>query len=242
MQAEITIRDIVRSDVLCCAPGTSLAEAARRMTEANCSSILVEDAGRVVGIWTEHDALALDVADAEAYRTPISRAMSSPVKTIHLDTSIGEAALHFREADVRHLLVVDDGDGRCGIVSQSDIVINQGIEYFIALREVGAVFNRKHRVVPFDMPVNAAVSAMKQSGLDAIVVRCPQQGYGILTERDIVRLIGSGQRLVKSVSNWPAIRSSRSPSAPAFTMHASCSTSATSVIWASPATTANYWA
>ncbi|HEX8986763.1 MAG TPA: diguanylate cyclase [Rhodocyclaceae bacterium] len=204
---EVTIREIVHAGLLSCAPDTSIAEAARRMADARCSSIMIEQGGAVVGIWTERDALALDLADADLLAAPIATCMSTPVKTVPASTGIGEAALRFREENVRHFLVTD-GDGKpCGVVSQSDIVINQGIEYFIELREISDVFSRRYQTVAADVPIGEAVAAMRAGQLDAVVVRRADGVFGILTERDVVRLIGSGRldAAVGAVASFPLI-------------------------------------
>lgn len=207
MQSEITVREIVHTNVLTCAPGTSLVDAARRMVAAHCSSILVEEAGRVIGIWTEQDALRVDLADPHFHCAPISQSMSSPVKTLSEDTNLGEAALRFREERVRHFVVVDADGRHRGIISQSDIVINQGIEYFVSLRDVKSVFNRRHLVIPAATPVHNAIGQMKNGGIDAAIIEHAERGYGILTERDIVRLIGSGVTLktVGDHASYPLI-------------------------------------
>jgi diguanylate cyclase (GGDEF)-like protein/PAS domain S-box-containing protein len=205
--AELTIQEIIRSNILSCAPATPLADAARRMVEGRCGSILIEADGKAVGIWTEQDALALDITDAKTGRSPISQFMSAPVKTLPVDTGLGEAALRFREEGVRHFLVIDAAGKHRGIISQSDIVINQGIEYFICLRQVKSVFNRRHLIVPGATPVRDAVCEMKQGGLDAIVVLHPERGYGMFTERDVVRLLSSSVSLatVGELASYPLI-------------------------------------
>ncbi|MFA7268394.1 MAG: diguanylate cyclase [Sterolibacterium sp.] len=207
MQFEVTVGKIIQQNILSCSPDTPLAEAARRMVEGRCSSILVEDGGKAVGIWTEQDALTLDIADPGVYVTPISQSMSRPVKTLPIDTTLGDAALQFREEGVRHFLVVDSSGEYKGIISQSDIVINQGIEYFVALREVKSVFNHRHLVVPGALPLPEAIREMKQGGFDALIVRHPECGYGILTERDVVRLIGSPERFgsVEELASYPLV-------------------------------------
>ena len=207
MSSEIKIRDIFHQGVFSCSADTPVCEAARRMAEAQCSSILIEADGAIVGIWTEQDALALDIGDPDVLQTAIAQFMSAPVKTVALDTAIGEAALRFREEGVRHFLVLDAAGEPCGIVSQTDIVINQGIEYFIALREINSVFSRGHRVIPGAMAVAEAMREMRRDQLDAIVVHSEQAGYGILTERDVVRLIGARRPLasVAEVASYPLI-------------------------------------
>ncbi len=192
MTTDVSIECILQPDILTCSADTPLATAVRRMMEARCSSILVlDDAGAVLGIWTEHDALALDMADARTFQSPIARHMSSPVKTLPAGTGLGEAAQRFREERVRHFLVVDNIGTRLGIVTQTDIVLNQGIEYFLALRELSSVLNRRYAVVASSMPVREAVTRMHADGTDAILVAYEDGNHGILTERDVMRLISA---------------------------------------------------
>ena len=206
-RVEPTLRRIVQQKLLSCPPYTPIAEAARRMAESRCSSILIEDQGRVIGIWTEHDALAINPSAPDFSQTPISRTMSSPVKSLHVDTRLGEAAMRFREENVRHFLVVDDGGHNIGIVSQSDVVVNQGVEYYISLRDVKSVFNRRLLLVPAAMPAELAMREMHQGGFDALIVERPDQQHGILTERDVVRLIGGGRLSIPvgEIATFPLI-------------------------------------
>jgi diguanylate cyclase (GGDEF)-like protein/PAS domain S-box-containing protein len=189
---DVSIECILQPDILTCSADTPLATAARRMVEARCSSILVlDDKGAVLGIWTEHDALTLDMADARTFQAPIERHMSSPVKTLLASTSLGEAAQRFREERVRHFLVVDGTGARKGIVTQTDIVVNQGIEYFLSLRELSSVLNRRHAVIASTVPVREAVARMHADGSDAVLVAYEDGSHGILTERDVMRLISA---------------------------------------------------
>ena len=190
---ETTLRSLIYHSLLSCAAATPLAEAARRMVEAQRSSILVEDQGKIVGIWTERDALTVVFSTPETGQSPISLSMSSPVKTIHIDTRIGDAASRFRRENVRHFLVIDDFGEPKGIVSQSDVVSNQSVEYYISLRDVKSVFNRKPLILPSTTPAPQAIQEMQQNNFDAIVVEGPGGSHGIFSERDVLKLIGSGQ-------------------------------------------------
>lgn len=207
MRSEITVRDIVQPNVLSCSPNTPLAAAAARMTDARCSSILVEEDGKAIGIWTEHDALALDLSEPTQLRLPVSQFMSHPVLSLSIGCTLGEAALRFREEGVRHFLVVGAEGERRGIISQTDIVLNQGIEYFVSLRELESVFTRKSVTVSSDMPLAQAVREMHAAHLDALVVRGPEGAHGILTERDVIRLISSGRRAptVGEIASFPLL-------------------------------------
>lgn len=193
MTTDISIERILQPDILACTPDTPLSAAAQRMVDARCSSIAIVENGTIIGIWTEHDALALDMSDPQAFQAPIVRHMTSPVKTIHVAAGLGEAALRFREEKVRHFLVVDDVGTYKGIVTQTDVVINQGIEYYLSLREVNAVLNRRYPVIASTLSVEEAVGKMHAAGIDAAVVAYPDNSHGILTERDVMRLVSSKQ-------------------------------------------------
>ena len=189
MHSELTIKELIHSTILSCSPDTPLSVASRKMANAKCSSILVIEDREAVGIWTEHDALALDFSEPGQHALPISRFMSSPVATIDIATTIGEAALRFRDAGIRHFLVTDAAGDHKGIISQSDVVLNQGIEYFVSMRELDSVFTRQIIAIPGVMVVADAVREMYRNHLDAIVVERSDGQHGILTERDVVRLI-----------------------------------------------------
>jgi len=207
MPTEITIERIIHPHILTCTPDTLLSDAAQRMMETRCSSILVAVDGAIVGIWSEQDALALDVASLQAFHSPIAQHMSSPVKTINVNTGLGEAALLFREEKVRHFLAVDDDGKHKGIVSQTDIVINQGIEYYISLREVQSVLNRQYPIISGAAPLDEAVRRMHSGRFDALITQYPDGDYGILTERDVVRLIGGDKpiAIVGELASRPLI-------------------------------------
>lgn len=193
MASDLTVERIAQPDILACSPDVPVREAARLMHEARCSSILVLDGPRVAGIWTERDALAIDFSDPRSFETPICSVMSSPVRTIHCKTSVGEASLRFRQEKVRHFLVVDDEGSHCGVVTQTDVVHSQGIEYYVLLREVQSVLAGELVIVPGDLSVGGVAEKMRRLDVDAVVVEGEERVLGILTERDLIRLISARQ-------------------------------------------------
>ena len=190
MSEELTAKDIVNNRLLQCEPDLALIEAARRMRESNCSSIVVIDGGEPVGIWTERDALKVDFADPGTLEVAVECVMSTPVKTVPGDMPLDQVAMHFKEESVRHYLVKDDGGATLGIVTQTDVILNQGVEHFLYMRDVESALSRALLVIPGDADLNVAALRMRQMGVDAAVVEAvDDEGPGIITERDLVRLI-----------------------------------------------------
>ena len=136
---EVSVAEVVCRDLLECAPDVPLHEAARRMSERRVSSILVVEDDAVLGIWTERDALAVDFDDPATFALAVRAAMSAPVRTVSHTTLLHDLAVRFREEHLRHYLVVDEAGRRVGIVSQSDVVLNQGIEHYLKLRKVDSL-------------------------------------------------------------------------------------------------------
>jgi diguanylate cyclase (GGDEF)-like protein/PAS domain S-box-containing protein len=189
MSCDLPVGRIARAPILHCPPDLPLSEAAALMCRAHCSFILVMEGDRALGIWTEHDALKVDFCDADALRLPVAAVMSSPVKTIPSDLPLREITTRFQHDCVRHYLVVAEDGTAHGIVSQSDVVLHQGIEEYLWLREVQSTLRGQPLKLSGDTTLSAATQAMHQSGCDAAVVTGADGTPGILTERDVVRCV-----------------------------------------------------
>jgi len=190
MSQDLPIERIMQTGLLTCGPDTPLCEAAARMAERRCSSILVVEGDQPVGIWTEHDALKVDFADPESVHRPIARAMSSPVASLPRTTPVGEATVRLHAEQRRHFLVVGDGGEPLGILTQTDLAVNQGIEPYLRLREVGSVMRHRPLLLPGTLLLAEAAATMRRSGCEAAVVAADANGeLGIVTERDLVRFI-----------------------------------------------------
>ncbi|MBI2236614.1 MAG: EAL domain-containing protein [Magnetospirillum sp.] len=195
MSSDQSIDRIVQKQLLSCPPTTFIVDAARQMADARCSSIIVVEDGKPVGIWTEHDALGIDPTDTESLKRPLSTVMSSPIKTIAHDTAIGDAGMMFKLENVRHFVVVDAAGAAMGVISQSDVILRHGVEHFLVLRNVRAAVGRAMVTVPAAGSLKQAVTAMREHHADAAVVLDEVNGPGIITERDVVRLIASGRKV-----------------------------------------------
>ncbi|QJQ95253.1 MULTISPECIES: EAL domain-containing protein [Halomonadaceae] len=189
MSQDLPVARIMQAGLLTCTPDTPLCEAAKRMAERRCSSILICEGQLPVGLWTEHDTLSVDFASPEAVRIPIREVMSSPVASLPSDTPVGEASIRFREEGRRHFLIVDNEGLPLGILSQTDVAFNQGLESYLKLREVRGAMRDSPLIIEGTLRLSEAARAMRQVNCDAAVVNCEMRGLGIITERDLVRFV-----------------------------------------------------
>ncbi len=99
-------------------------EAARKMSTAKTSSLIVTDLDeKPVGIITERDLVRRVVAnDAKSEPVLIKDIMASPIITIDANSAVESAADLMLQNEVRHLLVVENEDVSkpLGIITATD--------------------------------------------------------------------------------------------------------------------------
>jgi len=99
---------------------TTVTDAALRMQTFNKGAVMVVEGSRLVGIFTERDALFRVVAARrDPATTPIGDVMTRDPQTIHPDQPFVEALRMMHEGRYRHLPVVEDGRP-LGMVSSRD--------------------------------------------------------------------------------------------------------------------------
>ena len=115
--------------VLCpCAPLTvtplaSVSTAIATMTEQHVGCLLVvDDAGDLVGIFTERDVLNRFSSDRSRLADPVGDFMTPTPVTVNQDDSIAYALHAMDLGGYRHLPVVDEQDRPIGVISVRDIL------------------------------------------------------------------------------------------------------------------------
>ena len=116
-----TIRDLIGTQtILTASAETSVSEAAGLMKRANVGALMVVEGGRLVGIFTERDALFRVIAEGrEPHATRIAEVMTRNPQTIDPDKPLGHALHMMYEGGFRHVPVVEDGRP-LGMVSARD--------------------------------------------------------------------------------------------------------------------------
>ncbi len=112
------IKDLMqRRKLLLAPPATVVTKAAKLMAARNVGAIIVVDAERLVGIFTERDAVMRVLAHGlDADTTPIGDVMTREPQCIDPDKPFGYALMLMHDKGFRHLPVVEHGKP-IGIIS-----------------------------------------------------------------------------------------------------------------------------
>ena len=112
---------IIEQREVASSPGDiTVSEAARLMREKRVGAVAVVQAGQLIGIFTERDALFRIVAEGRDPQTVrLSEVMTRNPQTIHPDKPFADALHIMYEGGFRHVPVVEDGRP-IGIISARD--------------------------------------------------------------------------------------------------------------------------
>jgi CBS domain-containing protein len=120
---------IERRKLVIATPQVSVAKAARMMKKSKVGAVLVVDKGRLVGIFTERDAVYRVMAlGLEPDETPLGEVMTREPKTVEPNETFGYALLLMHENGFRHAPVVENGRP-IGVVS-ARLALDPDLEEF----------------------------------------------------------------------------------------------------------------
>ena len=106
-----------RKKLLIAPSDTSVSTAAKLMATNKVSAVMVVDNERLVGIFTERDAVFRVIAqDRDAQTTPLAEVMTRAPRTVTPDESFGYTLLMMHENGFRHVPVIENGQV-IGVVS-----------------------------------------------------------------------------------------------------------------------------
>ncbi|MEB2836662.1 MAG: CBS domain-containing protein [Desulfurococcales archaeon] len=117
----MSVADAMSRWVVAVRSGDSIREAAKAMHEAGVGSVMVlDEAGRLVGVFTERD-LVRAVAEGAPLDAPVDEYMTREVASVRPGTPILEAGDLMIRLGVRHLPVLDDDGRLVGVISLRDV-------------------------------------------------------------------------------------------------------------------------
>jgi CBS domain-containing protein len=120
-----------RKKFLTAPPQTTVGKAAELMASKNVGAVMVVEKERLIGIFTERDAVFRVIARGrDAQTTSLAEVMTTAPKTVDPDKTYGYALHMMHENGFRHVPVIENGKP-VGIVSSRN-ALDPEMEEFVA--------------------------------------------------------------------------------------------------------------
>lgn len=184
------IKEVFTPDIIGISPKVSVAEAMGVMREHRISCVVVLAEKKPIGILTERNLVSFAARlgrHGDMY--PVREIMSTPVLTVSQDMDIYDAYNLLFSRHIRHLVVVDDEDEAIGVVTQSNVVENLSYDSFIEMKKISQVMSKVVYTLTREVSVQRALLDMFEKAVSCLVVVEKGKPTGILTERDVARLL-----------------------------------------------------
>jgi two-component system sensor histidine kinase/response regulator len=185
-----TLHEIMTSKVRSLSPHATLREAAQLMAAEHISSLLVMSGEKALGIVTESNILRT-LHEHRSGDVRLDAIMSQPLICAPADLDLLSARRIVEEHGIRHLVVTDSAGQVCGIVSETDFRLRLGSDAFRHLRTLEGIMERNVPSLPPTATLGDALASMVRHTADYLIVAEEEKPLGIITERDIPRLISS---------------------------------------------------
>lgn len=184
------LSEIMTKGVIVASPSTPASQALGFLKKNRISCIPIVENNRPVGIFTERKIIQLAARkDLERASHTLGELMTSPVLTAEKTMDIYSAYNLLSSHSIRHLIVVDEAGKLCGVVTQSNIMDHLGYEYFIEFKRITQIMTRRPHTIFEDCSLQRALTELDKISASCLIVIRGTHPIGILTERDLIRLL-----------------------------------------------------
>ena len=159
------VSELMTESPLCIHQTTTIQEAARLMSEAKVSSILLVDEGELCGILTDRDLRSRVLAKGIDPSLPVSEVMTAHPKTIQASQTVYETQLSMMTANIHHLPVIKDNKP-LGIVTLNDFIRAQNSEPLYMIQAINRATNRE-RLYPISQQLPVLICKLIEANVRA---------------------------------------------------------------------------
>ena len=132
---------IARTPLVTVSPKATVMDAVRTMADESIGALAVMDGSRLVGIFSERDLMLRVVSEKrDPERTHIRDVMTTPVETIHRDSTVDEALKVMLEKHIRHLPILNRDGQLSGMISMRSLLHDKVEELTVQLDSLEAYF------------------------------------------------------------------------------------------------------
>lgn len=116
--------EIMSDSVAYCTPEVTVRQVAEMMKDFNCGAVPVVDnteSEEVLGLVTDRDIVCRTISNGDDVEAPVFDCMSSPPVTVHYNADVYECCSLMQNHKIRRLIVTDDHNKICGMITQTDL-------------------------------------------------------------------------------------------------------------------------
>lgn len=184
----LRIGDIASRDVLTVPPQTELREVIHAFAAHRVSSIIITEGRAPIGIITERDLIRL-ANSGYGEESPVATVMSAPLRTARWDLDFASAHSLLSTHAIRHLVLTDAAGELAGVASETDFRRHIGGDLFASIQNLAAVMEPPPEMLSPAHSLAEVLEAMATRHLDHLLIGERGIAEGIITERDIPRLL-----------------------------------------------------
>ncbi len=203
LQLAVPVSRVMQTKVWTIGSSALALAAAKIMRDHRIGCLPVVDDGRLVGILTEADLLALVTTTLEPppprpRAWTVERAMTPAPIAVGPEATLADARAAMTRAGVRHLPIVE-GTHPVSMLSDRDLRVAEMIfrdtGHTLAMRAVRLVATDPVRRVQVDAPLDVVLLEMFSDRLDAVLVVDGERLVGVLAASDACRILGERLRM-----------------------------------------------
>ena len=188
-----TLESPIQSFFLALPPSTLIKQGIESMAKARTSCVLIVENQKLIGIFTERDAVQLTSKKSLISTLTLAELMTTKVITLKASETEDIFALSrlFSKHRIRHLPIIDNLNQVVGIVTPQSLRNVMKPEHLLRYIRVQEVMNKKVIHALPDTSIFVLSQTMASHRASCIVIIDPSTFYpvGIVTERDIVQFL-----------------------------------------------------
>lgn len=124
MIAKIAVADFMSTKIISVTPDTEISQAVKKLLDCKVTSVpVVDDRGKLVGVFSERDAMKVCVESAynQSMEGKVCEFMTKHPIIINADESLVDVAAKFQETSTRSFPVFQN-DALVGMISRIDVL------------------------------------------------------------------------------------------------------------------------
>jgi len=176
-------------EVITASAGESINDVLVKMSRHRVSSIVVVRDKRPIGVVSESRILAYMLEERD-FNSPLEAICGCNNLLLQEDRTVIDAVIAMERSGLKAAVITDADGELSGILTVTDIINRADGRDFVTRQKVKYSMSKNFILAGEMDTVSECVRRMIKMGIDSVIITAQQEGIGIFTIRDAVRLMG----------------------------------------------------